>query len=89
MTPSPFKQQNVKFLPPPSFDVSQVAPVDAFRGVVEGGNVDGQKVVIVCWIPSDEDRERIMTGAPIYMTQFGGQLSPHCLTTYFPENAKG
>lgn len=83
MTPIRFPEANCWFGPPPNLEESQVRTIHAYQGPAVG-SCDGMKVVIVAHMPTDEDRQRIAEGGPIFITQLGG-LAPHFLTTNFAE----
>lgn len=84
MTPTNFPECNGRFRAPPDLDPSQCLTIDAYKGNVQGGSMDGCPIVVVAWKPSDNELDRLNQGHPIYMSTVGG-LSPHFLTTSFEE----
>ena len=84
MIPAAFSEANCMFKAPSDMDESQVLAISAFQGTVLGGNLDGCPFVVVAWTPTPEDLERLQNGQPVYLSMLGG-LSPHFLTTSFPE----
>lgn len=87
MTPIKFPECNKVYGPPPDLEESQCFSIPAYEGEVIGGSVDGVKQVIVAWLPTDEDVDRIVAGEPIFLSMMGG-LAPHFLTTSFEEARK-
>lgn len=65
-------------------DESQVLSIQAFKGIVKSGNLDGAFFVVVAWVPSPEEIEQLKAGKPILLSMLGG-LSPHFLTTNFKQ----
>ena len=84
MNPINFKEANTKFGPPKELAESQCLTIPAHVTRAHGGSVDGAEIVVVAWEPTAEERERIITGSPIFISMIGG-LSPHYLTTSFSE----
>jgi hypothetical protein len=82
MMPSNFPESNCNFSAPSDMDESQVLTIPAFKGIVNGGNLDGCPFVVVAWIPTPEEIEQLKAGQPVYLSMLGG-LSPHFLTTNF------
>lgn len=82
MTPVDFKEANAHFGPPPGLAESQVRTVRAYCGPIDRGSLEGEKLVVVAWRPSEAELEAIINGAPIFMTAVGG-LPPHFLSTDF------
>jgi len=86
MSPANFPESNGSFCAPSDMDESQVLTIEAFKGVVQGGNLDGCQFVVVAWLPTPEEIEQLKAGQPIYLSILGG-LAPHFLTTSFKEAA--
>jgi len=84
MSPTTFPQANCRYGAPAGMDETQVSAIAAYRGTIQGGNLDGIDFATVAWLPSPTDLERLKNGEAIYLTMLGG-LSPHCLTTSFDE----
>lgn len=84
MNPTNFPQANAAFRAPDGYDESQVKTVQAFMSELAGGNLDGDKIVVVAWLPSATERLEILAGAPIFLTCIGG-LPPHRLSTTFQD----
>lgn len=84
MSPTVFDEINCNFTPPPTLEESQCAQIRGYHGVVERGSLEGAKVIVVAWKPSDEDLMRLLNGSPVFLSVFGG-LPPHMLTTSFAE----
>lgn len=84
MTPTEFEQQNSNFIHPEGLEESQVATIPAYSADLQGGSLDGVRVVVVAWKPSQEEIQAIASGSPIFLTCLGG-LPGHCLTTSFQE----
>jgi hypothetical protein len=82
MNPCNFPQANKLFGPPPGLDESQVMTVPACLGTISEGNMDGATCIVVCWMPSQEDLDRLNSGIPIYLTFLGG-LPAHGIATEF------
>lgn len=82
MRPADFPESNCEFGPPSDLDESQCCAVQAYKGVIKGGNLDGSNVVVTVWQPDPEDIQRIVDGAPIFIGMLGG-LAPHVLATDF------
>ncbi len=76
MTPVKFPECNCQFRPPPDLDESQCMTIDAFNGQVQGGSLDGVRVIVVAWKPTEAEIEQIKSGDPIYISFVGG-LPPH------------
>ncbi len=86
MTPAKFPQANTVLNPPSDLDESQCVPINAGIGTAQGGNMDGINVIVVAWLPSEEDRKKIVEGGLIFLGCIGG-LPPHFLATeFFPTN---
>lgn len=85
MTPAEFPQFNAIYGPPPNLEESQCRSIHAYHGTVEGGSVDGSRIVVTCWHPTDEELALIAAGQPIFVSMIGG-LAPHYLSANF-ENA--
>ena len=75
---------NSRFGPPADLAESQCSAVNAHVGTIKGGSMDGETCVVVCWQPTPEERERICSGIPIFLSIIGG-LPPHYLSTSFEE----
>ena len=84
MEPITFPQANCFYGPPPGIDDSQCGTIPAFRGNVVGGCTDGADIVIVAWLPSEEDRQAIAKGDLLYLGFWAGAIPPHFVTTEFP-----
>lgn len=82
MIPTDFPEANKKFVAPADFDENQVRTIRGYVGTMQGGSCDGQPIVVVAWCPTEEQLVELATGAPIFLTCFGG-LPPHMLTTNF------
>jgi hypothetical protein len=82
MTPAKFPEPNSVFGAPADMHESQVGKIDAFRGQIVGGNIDGSEIVVVAWQPSPEEIEEIKNGALVYLKVIGG-LPPHYIATSF------
>lgn len=83
MTPVSFPQVNTAFRAPADMEESQVATIPAFKGNAIGGSCDGASIVVTAWLPSRGEIQRIIGGAPIYLTVMGDGLPPHLLSTDF------
>lgn len=79
---------NCVFGAPPDLDKSQVEPIQAFKGQVPTGPLEGADFVAVAWQPSPEELEILKAGGPIYLSCLGG-LPPHFLTAYFHQATHG
>lgn len=84
MIPQQFPEANKVYRAPAGFTDTQVVPIPTFQGQAIGGSCDGQMITVVAWKPTFEDLEKLVNGAPVYLTMFGG-LAPHMLTTSFAE----
>jgi hypothetical protein len=84
MSPIDFNQSNRRFGPPEGVSEEQCGTLFAHVGEVRSGPNEGVPIVVTCWIPTPEEREKISEGSPIFMTMVGGGLMPHVLTTEFP-----
>ena len=82
MRPVWFQEVNCKFTAPPDMDEVQVRTVDAYRGTIERGSVEGSPVVVVAWKPTPAEAQEIADGKPIFLSILGN-LPPHFLTTDF------
>lgn len=82
MIPVTFEQSNCKFTPPPELVESQCMTINAYRGTVNGGNLDGSMVVVVAWKPSQQEIDDIVSGKPVLLSCIGG-LPPHMIVTDF------
>lgn len=80
MHPTNFIGANKIVGPPPGVLEAQVASIPAYVGKHKHGPFDGTQFVVVAWVPSPEDLERIKSGMPIYLTMLGG-LMPHFMST--------
>lgn len=77
-----FPEANRRFVAPSDLAESQCQTAVGYVGIISGGSVDGSTVVVVAWKPSLEELNRLIEGAPIFLTCMGG-LPPHFLTTDF------
>lgn len=84
MTPIQFPECNAMFGPPEGMAESQVMTIPAYVTQAIGGSVDGCRVAIVAWQPTEEEREKISTGAPIFIS-FIGTLPPHFPSVTFKQ----
>lgn len=84
MSPATFPQANVIFGPPADLDESQVSRIPAHLMEIKSGSLDGERAVIVAWLPDQMDLQRLMKGHAVYITMIGG-LAPHKLATTFAE----
>lgn len=82
MTPAVFPEANAHFGPPPGLDEAQVKTVAAYCGPIPRGSLDGEKLVVVAWRPSQAELAELNAGGLIYMTSIGG-LPPHYLSASF------
>lgn len=82
MTPAPFPESNAVFRRPPDMHEQQCQDVGAYWGEIQGGSLDGQRVVVVAWQPSPEEIAAIQAGKPVFLSTIGG-LPPHFLSTDF------
>ena len=82
MIPANFPESNCVFGAPSDLDASQVLSIPAFTGTVQGGNLDGSRMVVVAWLPTPAELEQLKNGAPVYLSMLGG-LAPHLMTTSF------
>lgn len=87
MTPTIFPQANCRFKAPTDLEESQCMTIDAFKGKVVGGSVDGSDFVVVAWTPTPDELAKLNAGSPIFLSMMGG-LAPHFLTTNFDEAIK-
>lgn len=84
MTPVLFDGANCVFGPPGDLEESQCHSIPAYRGAVERGSVEGSLIVVVAWLPTAEDLERLNAGGPLFISMIGG-LAPHFPTTTLQE----
>jgi hypothetical protein len=84
MIPTNFPQANSKLDAPEDEAENHYPTAPAYVGAVKGGPLDGADLVIVAWQPSDEEREKIASGSPVFYVGIGGSF-PHYLATEFPE----
>lgn len=84
MIPTDFPESNTIHRAPPGFADSQVVPIPSYVGEIARGSCEGQMICVVAWKPTFEDLEKMVNGAPVFLTMFGG-LAPHMLTTNFQE----
>jgi len=84
MTAADFPQVNTEFTAPDGLDEAQVKSIPGFAGVVERGSVEGLRLIVVAWKPTEAELERLNAGELIYLTVLGG-LPPHFLSTSFAE----
>jgi len=77
-----FPEANAKFGPPDDFEESQVRSVPAHVGEIKQGSCEGQKIVVVCWKPTENELNQLNMGGCVFLTMFN-VLVPHCLTTSF------
>lgn len=82
MMPIKFPESNCCFDPPASLDESQVKTIHAWRGIIDGGNLDGLECVVVAWQPNANEIKMISEGQPIFINIIGG-LVPHALSMDF------
>lgn len=83
MTPTDFPESNSTFKAPEGWDDSQCQPIKAYHGDAHG-QLDGTKIIIVCWQPTAQERREIAAGANLYVTFVSG-IVPHFITTEFKE----
>ena len=84
MIPANFNDANCNFSAPSGMDESQVLTIPAFKGVIQGGNLDGCPFVVVAWVPTAAELEQLKNNGVVYLSMLWG-LSPHFLTTDFKE----
>ena len=84
MRPCDFNQSNTVFGPPPDLTKERCASIPAYVGEVAQGSCEGARLVVVAWVPSNEERAAIEQGSPLFLTMVGG-LAPHFLTTDFEQ----
>ena len=84
MIPIKFPQCNARYGPPADLEESQCFTIHAYQGEVTKGSVDGSRQVVVAWQPTEEELERLIHGASVYISMLGG-LAPHFLCTSFEE----
>lgn len=77
-----FPESNTVYKRPPDLEESQCFDIPAFHGIIEGGTLDGARIVVTAWQPTPEEIEQIVKGAPVFLSSIGG-LPPHFLTTTF------
>lgn len=82
MTPVEFPEANSRFGPPAGLAESQVATIFAYQGVVRGGSLDGERLVVTAWKPTLDELRELALGNPVFLTFIGG-LPPHMATTDF------
>lgn len=82
MTPTDFPQATNNFGAPDDLDASQVATIRAYLGTIEGGNLDGENVVVTAWKPTPEELAALNSGGLVYLSFVGG-LPPHYACTDF------
>ena len=75
MSPTAFPECNVRYGPPEDMAESQVMTLPAYRGQVVGGSVDGCVNVVVAWLPSITDLEKLLAGEPVYISMLGERKS--------------
>lgn len=86
MTATHFPQSNIVYGPPKGLDESQVASIHAYETEVQRGNLDGVKLTITAWQPSNRELNDLLLGRPVFLSFIGG-LPPHYVCTSF-EDAK-
>ena len=84
MTPATFPEANTHFGPPADMTEAQCGTIPAHIHTVIGGNLDGALEIVLAWLPSENDIDRMIKGHPVYVTMLGGVV-PHRLTTSFQE----
>lgn len=84
MIPVHFPQENTHYGPPEGIAESQCMTIPACQRMVDRGSLDGMRQVIVAWRPTQEELQRIIEVAPIFVSMIGG-LMPHALCTSFEE----
>jgi hypothetical protein len=83
MNPIKFPQANTRFTAPEGMAESQVHTIEAFRGYVEKGSLDGVPVIVTAWLPNAQELSELMEGQPIFVSFVASGLPPHMLTTSF------
>lgn len=78
-----FPEANHTFNPPPDLDESQCQSVPVHVGEIETGNLEGARIMVMCYKPTDDEVMDIAEGKPIYLTILGPNLPPHMLSTSF------
>ena len=76
MTPVNFPQANAQFGPPPDMQESQCMAIRVHVGLIQGGSLDGERVVVAAWQPTPEELAVLNTGQPLFISFIGG-LPPH------------
>jgi hypothetical protein len=84
MIATTFPQANARYGHPSDLAPEQVAEVPAFTGLIQGGSLDGQPIVITAWRPEPDDVARLMSGGLLFVGFIGG-LPPHLVTTDFEQ----
>ena len=87
MAPTDFPEANVTYTPPRGHTEEECASIRCHRSTITEGAFQGSKRVVVAWQPDARELERLLAGAPVYLTCVGG-LYPHFLTTSFEEATK-
>lgn len=83
MMPTSFAEENCWFKHPADLDKSQVHSLPGYRGQINGGNLDGISLAVVCWSFTAKEMEELQrNGGVIYVAMLGG-LAPHSIGTSF------
>lgn len=82
MIPVDFPESNILFGPPPDLDHSQCRTIFAYDGRITGGSLDGARVVVTAWQPTEQELELLKQGRPVLLTFIGG-LPPHMVSLDF------
>lgn len=84
MTPATFPEANTSFGPPADMTETQCGTIPAHVHTVVGGPLDGASEIVVAWLPSNNDIDRLVHGEAVYITMLGAVV-PHRLSTSFQE----
>lgn len=65
--PVDFPYANITFGPPEGMTSDECMPLR----VLKTRTADGKDILITCWQPTPEERERIAKGEPVWLTVYG------------------
>lgn len=83
MSPTNFPQSNCSLGPPGEYDTTDIAVIDAYRGQVQGGRLDGSNITVVAWKPDEQDLEKLQRGEAVFLAFI--DIAPmHTVTVGFP-----
>lgn len=85
MIPHQFPEANTRFGAPSDLTEQQVTPICGYFGRVKQGSLEGAKIIVTAWQPTEEEKAKIAAGEPIFLSFLSNGLPPHYPSMSFQE----